>query len=225
MNERILLLEDDPVLGEGLVLQLQLASFNVRWCKTVREGLDAVNELDGTSLALLDVSLPDGTGFEVARAIQDRSRSLPVIFLTARTDEDSVIQGFQAGAKDYIRKPFGKRELLARIQNLIPGASDSREGWSFGGATLLKAQRKLLYNDLEVSFNRREYEILRCFFQSPEAVLTRERLVSEIDRDGEIFDRTIDSHISHVRTKLRKAGVLGIRIDSVYGEGYKLGQG
>lgn len=225
MNERILLLEDDPVLGEGLVLQLQLASFNVRWCKTVREGLDALNELDGTSLALLDVSLPDGTGFEVARAIQDKSRTLPVIFLTARTDEDSVIQGFQAGAKDYIRKPFGKRELLARIQNLIPGANDSREGWNFGGATLLKAQRKLIYNDLEVSFNRREYEILRCFFQQPEAVLTRERLVSEIDRDGEIFDRTIDSHISHVRTKLRKSGILNIRIDSVYGEGYKLGQG
>lgn len=223
MKETILFLEDDPALGEALVLQLELSSFAVRWCKTVREGLEVWAKEGPFSLALLDVTLPDGTGMDLCQRIRDQDQEIPVLFLTARTDEDSVIRGFERGANDYLRKPVGKRELLVRIKNLLPSQKAAKDGWQYAQILLLKSQRKLIYAEKEVSLNRREYEILCCFFQNPEKVISRERLLSEIDKDGEIFDRTIDSHLSHVRGKLRKAGIEHVKIESIYGEGYRLG--
>lgn len=223
MDHSILLLEDDPLLGEGLVLQLQLASYTVRWCKSVREGIEAFDKEGPFDLALLDVSLPDGSGFDLCERIRAKTADMPVLFLTARTDEDSVVKGFETGANDYVRKPFGNRELVARLKNLIPSQKAALEGWKFAGAVLLKGQRKLVMDGVSMTLNRREYEILSCLFQNPERIVSRERLVTEIDKDGEIFDRTIDSHVSHIRSKLKKAGLQKIRIESVYGEGYRLG--
>lgn len=222
-SEKILLLEDDPVLGEGVVLQLELSAMTVRWCKTVREALDVYAKEGPFAMALLDVMLPDGSGTEVCERIRANDKDLPVLFMTAKTDEDSVVRGLELGANDYLRKPVGKREMIARIRNLLPSRRAQRDGWSFRDLVLLKAQRKLVFEGREIALNRREYEILSCFFQHPETVISRERFLTEIDRDGEIFDRTIDSHMSHIRTKLRKAGIVHVRIESVYGEGYRLG--
>lgn len=223
MKELVLFLEDDPVLGEGLKLQLELASFEVRWCKTVREGVDAFQREGPFALALLDVNLPDGTGMDLCDVIREKASYLPVIFLTAKTDEDSVVKGFEKGASDYLRKPVGRRELLARINNVLPARKAGQDSWRYADLALSKSQRKLMCGEKEVSLNRREYEIMTCLMQNPESVISRERLLEEIDRGGEIFDRTIDSHVSHIRTKLRKAGFEHVKIESVYGEGYRLG--
>lgn len=216
----ILLLEDDPILGEGLLLNLQMAGYQVEWCKTVRDGLLACEK--PFDLALLDLTLPDGSGFEVCQKIRTLDMGRPVLMLTARSDEDSVVKGFESGANDYIRKPFGNRELLARIRNALP-TGDATDGWRYGKAFLAKGQRLLQVEGRDVPLNRREYEILSCLFQNQDRIVSRERLITEIDKDGEIFDRTIDSHVSHIRNKLRKAGVETVRIESVYGEGYRLG--
>lgn len=221
--QTILLLEDDPVLGEGISLQLELAGFNVQWSKTVREAMDAVQQPEEFAAVLLDLSLPDGSGIELCQMLRSRSETLPIVFLTARTDEESVVHAFEVGANDYIRKPFGNRELMARLKNLIPKQKASQNGWKFQGAVLLKDHRKVVMGAIEIHLNRREYEVLCFLFQNPERIVSRERLVSEIDRDGEIFDRTIDSHVSHIRSKLRRAGIDQIRIESIYGEGYRLG--
>lgn len=222
-KDRIFFLEDDPVLGEGLSLQMQLASFDVHWVKSQSEALSALEGGFNYDLAILDVSLPDGSGFEVCRSLRTKHPEKPVLFLTARTDEDSVVMGFEQGANDYLRKPIGNRELVARIRNLLPSQRLVRDGWNFSGATLMKSQRKLVVEGIEVNFNRREHEILSYLFQHPERVISRSQLLGQLDKDGEIFDRTIDSHVSHIRSKLRKAGVTQLKIEPIYGEGYRLG--
>ncbi|MBX3041232.1 MAG: response regulator transcription factor [Bdellovibrionaceae bacterium] len=223
MKDRIFFLEDDPVLGEGIKLQLELAGYDVHWTRTVRSALSELGPAPSFQLAILDVSLPDGNGFEVCRQIRSLDAEMPILFMTAKTDEDSVVKGFEDGANDYLRKPTGNRELIARIKNLLPTQRAAKEGWSYSGALLLKAQRKLLTQGLEVSLNRREHEILSYLFQNPERVISRAQLLGQLDKDGEIFDRTIDSHVSHIRSKLRKAGVTQIKIEPIYGEGYRLG--
>lgn len=223
MKDRIFFLEDDPVLGEGIKLQLELAGYDVHWTRTVRSALSDLEQVPSFQLAILDVSLPDGNGFEVCRRIRSSDSEMPILFMTAKTDEDSVVKGFEDGANDYLRKPTGNRELIARIKNLLPAQRAAKEGWSYSGALLLKTQRKLLTQGLEVPLNRREHEILSYLFQNPERVISRAQLLGQLDKDGEIFDRTIDSHVSHIRSKLRKAGVTQIKIEPIYGEGYRLG--
>ena len=118
--------------------------------------------------------------------------------------------------------PFLTRELLARLRNLLPSPNPGREGWKYANLLLLKSDRRLVFDEREIALNRREYDLLHYFMQRPEAVITRETLLVALDKDAEIFDRTIDSHVSHVRSRLRSAGVSSIRISSVYGVGYRL---
>src|ERR1700733_12851135 len=109
---RILLVEDDPILGKGLQIHLESAGYAVQW-ETHISKARAIESQAPFELLLLDVNLPDGSGFDLCRELRAKGSRLPILMLTARTDEDSVVKGFEGGANDYIRKPFSNRELLA----------------------------------------------------------------------------------------------------------------
>ena len=217
----VLLVEDDPVLGRGLSINLELAGYKVHWGKSLAEGAEILkNKI--LNLIILDLNLPDGNGISFLKTIREGNPRLPVIILTAKTDEDSVVEGLQAGANDYVRKPFGHKELLARIKTTLREPENKTSQVRYGELLLLNEQRKIMAGEVEVDLHRREYDILSYFIQHAETVVSRQSLLNFLDKDGEIFDRTIDSHVSHVRARLRQAQVKGIQISSVYGIGYRL---
>ena len=110
---RILLIEDDPVLGKGVKLGLELEGYGVEWARDLRSA-KAANETEKFDLAILDLGLPDGNGLTFCQGLREAGSRMPILILTAKTDEDTVVAGLTAGANDYIRKPFGSRELIAR---------------------------------------------------------------------------------------------------------------
>jgi DNA-binding response OmpR family regulator len=217
---KLLMVEDDPVIGKGLKLSLELEGYQVAWAQNMKDAEVALQP--GVDLVLLDLGLPDGSGLDLCKKIRSSGNLTPVVILTAQGDEDSVVQGLQSGANDYVRKPFGQKELIARIQNAIRGPRPRESQINFMDLVLSKDQRRVMSHGKEIDFNRREFDILCFLMESAEMVVTRDSILQKLNKEGEIFDRTVDSHLSHIRTKLRQAGVGSVQITSVYGIGYRL---
>lgn len=226
MNQiKLLLVEDDPGLGRGLTLSLEAEFYKVTWVKSLKSALEEVAH--PYQLILLDLNLPDGNGIEFLKKIRRENIQTPTIILTAQTQEDFVVDGLSSGASDYIKKPFGHRELLARIKTALRTqetavAAPLDQELHYHDLSVYLDKRKATFQNREIDLNRREFDILAYFVLHAEAVVTRESLLSQFDKEGELFDRTIDSHVSHLRSRLKKAGVGTIRINSVYGVGYRL---
>lgn len=216
---KILLIEDDPIIARGLEVNLQLEGYEISWKANLNQARTSSSNPD---LIILDLGLPDGVGFEYLKELRSSGQSTPVIILSARSDEDSVVEGLQLGANDYLKKPFGHRELLARIQAVLRKPIINSRQLKFAEITLHLEKRTSTNKDQNFELNRREFDILAYMMERPEIIITRESLLQFLDKDGEIFDRTIDSHISHLRGKLKKAGVSSLKISSVYGLGYRL---
>lgn len=217
---KILLLEDDPFLGKGLAVQLKTSGYEVDWQSTVAQARSSSASTD-FDLMILDVNLPDGSGLEFCRQERSRGVKSPIIVLTARTDDDSVVSGFECGANDYVKKPFSNRELLARIQALLKEPFLQEEKIRVGPIMIFMGQRKILVDNQDIRLNRREFDIFVHLAKAPGVVLSREQLLQGLDT-GDILDRTIDSHFSHIRAKLKKSGIDSVIIRSVYGVGYTL---
>jgi DNA-binding response OmpR family regulator len=218
---RILLVEDDPLIGKGVKLNLELDGYAVTWVQCLRDAFEA-NAKESFNLVLLDLGLPDGNGLTFCEKLRAGGSRLPVVMLTAQVDEDSVVAGLSAGASDYIRKPFGQKELMARIKNILREPVSREDQIRFGEVLLLRDQRRALFGSTDLELNRREYDIFLYLVEHGGAVVTRENIMNRLDKDGEIFDRTLDSHVSHIRAKLKGVGASGIKIASVYGVGYRL---
>jgi two-component system, OmpR family, response regulator len=218
---RILLVEDDPVLGTGLKVNLELEGHEVTWVRDLSSAQSA-NSGSKYELAVLDLGLPDGNGLTLCTNVREAGSRMPIIILTAQTDEDSVVRGLAAGANDYVRKPFGNREFLARVKNVLREPAAREDQSRFGEIVVLREQRSVKFNTNEIEFNRREFDIFSFLIDHRDSVVTRQRLLDFLDKEGEILDRTLDSHVSHIRSKLRKAGALSVQISSVYGVGYRL---
>lgn len=217
----VFLLEDDPVIGKAIQLQLELENYKVEWVQTFADAKRHSSECKA-DIYLLDINLPDGSGLDFCSWLRSEGGNGPVIFLTARTDEESVIKGFEQGANDYVRKPFSQRELIARIKNQLADNKASLDLVRFAGLTLVKNQQVLKNGEALINLNRREFEILTTFFEHPETIVTREQLIERLASGEDIYDRTVDSHISHIRSKLTKNGITKVKINSVYGQGYRL---
>lgn len=218
---KILLIEDDPLIGRGLDLALKNNTYEVTWEATYKGGLAKANH-DTFDLIILDVNLPDGDGFELCRRLRDQGLQTPIVILTAKVDEDSVVAGFDVGANDYVRKPFSQKELLVRIRALLKEAVLSEEKLRAGPILVLLSQRKVMIDNHEVNFNRREFDIFVFLVKQMGGVVRREEVISRLNAGSEIFDRTIDSHMSHIRAKLKRKGITRVNVDSVYGVGYRL---
>ena len=218
---KILFVEDDPVLGRSLSVNLEIEGYGVVWVRDLKSAIK-VNATEAFNLVVLDLGLPDGNGLSFCSRLREAHSRVPIIILTAQTDEESVVEGLTQGANDYVRKPFGARELLARIKTVLREPSLRENQVRFGELVVLIDQRKSFYDGKEIELSRREFDILSFFVQHAEAVVSRERLIEAVDSGSEINDRTIDPHVSHVRARLRTAGAQLLQISPVYGVGYRL---
>jgi DNA-binding response OmpR family regulator len=217
-DHRILLVEDDPLISKSLSLSLPFAGFSVAVCESFQSGLAAAQQ-QVFDLVLLDVNLPDGDGFSLCRAIRARDAAIPILMLTAKTDEKSAVTGIECGADDYIRKPYGIHELTARMRRLLDKRQHRPRTF---GSLRIDAQRYLAWcGDCELNLGKREFLILSLLVERNGAVVTRDEMLDAAAQNAEIYDRTIDSHLSHVRKKLKQAGATE-KITPVYGVGYRL---
>lgn len=218
---KVKVIEDDPILARGLQLNFELEGYQVQVCSSLQAALK-LYEQQKFDFVILDLGLPDGTGFTYLEHVRKTDAQTPIIILTAQTDEDSVIRGLQSGANDYMKKPYSFKELLVRMKVVTRKPAVESKKLTYENLVLNMDARSTKYNDQPFELNRREFDILAHFVQRAEMIVSRDSILSLINRDGEIFDRTIDSHISHLRKKLRANGILNFKISSVYGLGYRL---
>lgn len=220
----IFLLEDDSAIGIGLSYSLKNEGYGVTVAKTVKEALKVIKE-KSFSLYILDLTLPDGSGYDVCTEIK-KSGDLPVIFLTAYDDEVNVIMGLELGADDYISKPFRVKELLARIKTVLRRYNkDTADGIiNIGNIKINTNEAKVYKNSQEIILTAMEYRLLLTFINNRGIVLTRQKLLEDIwDVAGDfVNDNTLTVYIKRLRDKIEEDPANPNVIKTVRGLGYIL---
>lgn len=219
----VLVVEDNETTARSLRLFLEAADLEVLHTPTARMGLEAVFSRE-PDLILLDLNLPDRDGLDLCDDILDQT-DVPIIMLTARTSESDIVKGLEAGAIDYVRKPFGSRELLARVKRqLVPRQSVACEDLiRIGELQIDRMGRSVKHADHAVSLTKSEFDILLALAERPGQVFTRGQLISRaLGDDFEGFDRTIDTHIWSIRKKLGETRSSPRYILSEVGVGYRM---
>lgn len=223
MPAAILLVEDEPAIAEALHYALQREGFRVQHCLTGQAALQIAQQ-QTFDLLILDVGLPDQTGFELCRALQ-AIRATPVLFLTARNEEVDRIVGLELGADDYVGKPFSPRELILRIKVILRrhGANGPVEA---SGATAFihdSDRNQIQYRQHLLQLTRSEYLLLAALMAQPERVFSREQLLAALGPQSEdSIDRVIDTLIKQIRAKLRAVDPDNDPITTHRGFGYSL---
>lgn len=218
---KILIVEDDPQISKSLEMALTYAGYEVKTAERLAQAREQVHT-NTFQILLLDVNLPDGNGLDFCHEIRSSGNDVPTVFLSARTDEETVVKSMEIGADDYIRKPFGMEELKARMTRAMKRAPPPRQIVEAGPLKMDIGGRKATLNDKVLNIGRREFDVLFALCKKNGDVVTRENIISHLPQGEELFDRTIDSHISHLRRKLQEAAGDNVQILPVYGVGYRL---
>lgn len=215
---RLLLIEDDPMIGRALRQGLSEAGFTVDW---VTDGRDAELALaQGIyRLAVLDLGLPGKDGMTVLRELRARREHLPVLVVTARDAIPDRIAGLNAGADDYVLKPFDLQELVARLQALLRRQSGSGHPLlECGGLVMDPTRREVRLDGQPVELSAREFSLLQALMQRPGTVLSREQLEDAIyGWNQEVGSNAVEVHLHHLRRKLGADTIRNVR-----GVGYKV---
>ena len=211
---RILLIEDDAMIGRGLVRGLGDHGMAVDWVKTGTNGhATLISDKDEYALVLLDIGLPDMTGFEVLRRARLTRKALPVLVITARDGLDDRIKGLDLGADDYIIKPFELRELLARIRAVVRRAhGQARSLIVCGELSLDLATHEAEYKGARRMLSAREFALLRVLMQRPGTVLSRAQIEQQIYGWGEeVESNAVDVLIHSIRKRFDKDIIRNLR--------------
>ncbi len=220
-RQTILVVEDEQSIAETITYALQTEGFAPVWKSTGREALDVLKQ-QAIALVVLDVGLPDMSGFDVCREMQ-KLGAPPVIFLTARSSEVDKIVGLELGADDYLAKPFSPRELTARIRAVLRRSSGAPAAATPGGWAHDEAKCRISFRGKALNLTRNEYRLLAALLASPGRVFSRDQLMSAAwDDPGAALDRTVDAHIKTLRGKLRAAAPEADPIVTHRGLGYSL---
>ena len=215
----ILLIEDDPQIRESLIEFLTRNGFSADCCGNF-EQTDQYLSDHSPDLILLDVTLPDGNGFDYYRSLDQK---IPVIFLTASDDEESLITGYDLGADDYITKPFHPRLLLSRIHNVL-NRYDRNKTIETDGLTINLINGEITRNNQKISLTAMEYKLLEIFIDNRGRMLTRDYLLDEIvDIAGDyVSSNTLTVYIKRLRQKIERDPAHPVIIQTVRGLGYKM---
>lgn len=170
------------MVANTLVVNLELEGFAVSWAANIAQAHDCIQETN-FQMIVLDLGLPDGNGLEFCQYIQNQRKQIPVIILTAQTDEDIVVAGLEAGASDYIKKPFSNRELIARIRAVLRDYTDLEGTCTWEDLLIKNNERSVSHKRVDISFNRREFDIFVQFVSRPNVVMTRDRLLAQLIGD------------------------------------------
>lgn len=217
----VLLVEDDPAISEPLARALGREGYEVRAHGT---GRGALGDILGADLVVLDLGLPDMDGLDVAREIRSQGSSVPILVLTARTDEVDMVVGLDAGADDYVTKPFRLAELLARVRALL-----RRAGSDFQDDTLEAQDIKIdvsahraFQNGRELQLTAKEFDLLRILIKEAGNVVPRQVIMQEVwGSDPAGSTKTLDMHISWLRRKLGDDAAYPYYISTVRGMGFR----
>ena len=226
---RALVVEDEPAIADTLIYALKTEGFTPEWCATGEGGLAAL-EKNHFALIVLDVGLPDGTGFDFCKRIRTRS-AVPVIFLTARNTELDRVLGLELGGDDYLVKPFSPRELTARVKAILRRTSSGptplapaakvTAGAAIEELTVDEARCVITYRGVPLDLTRYEFRLLKVLAAQPGRVFSREQLMEAAWEDpGSAIDRTVDAHVKSVRGKLRTIAPEAEPIRTHRGMGY-----
>jgi two-component system, OmpR family, alkaline phosphatase synthesis response regulator PhoP len=224
----ILLIEDDPGFAEGLRQNLEFDGYRVTVASDVAASARAI-AVAPPDLIILDLMLPDGNGYDVLRTIRERDSVTPVLLLTALSEEAHKVRGFRLGADDYVTKPFGLLELLARIESLLRRSASGSFAVvrlppvRFGDVQVDRDHRKVTRAGAVVPLTPKEYALLAALISRNSAVVAREELLREVwGYDPEVVSRTLDTHLAELRRKLEKDPHHPRHILTLPKQGYRL---
>ncbi|MCI8784487.1 MAG: response regulator transcription factor [Dorea sp.] len=214
----ILIAEDEKEMQEILVDYMKR---NGHTCITADDGLDAALALknNAVDLAILDIMMPHLDGFSVCKLAREMG-NLPILFLTAKSDEEDKLRGYEYGADDYVTKPFSLKLLLAKINALLRRTGNiSQDGLRAGGIVLSPLAHRVTVDGNEVELTHKEFELLHLFMQNKNQVFSREQLLNRIwGYEYEGNTRTVDTHIKTLRQKMKDEGY---HIVTLIRSGYK----
>lgn len=222
--KRILLVEDDPSLGFVIKDNLSIKGYDVTLCQDGEEGERTFRDAL-FNLCIFDVMLPKKDGFALARSVRERNKNIPILFLTAKSMTDDKLEGFQAGADDYITKPFSLEELLCRVEVFMkrgivqPGNDEKR--FVLGNFEFDFSNLTLKNSSTEKTLTQKEAEVLKLLYQNRERVLKREEILKQVWGDDDYFmGRSLDVFISKLRKYLKEDPA--VQIVNYHGVGFKL---
>jgi len=218
---RIVLVEDDPTISEPLTRALGREGYEVEWFGNGAGGVEAADSAD---LVILDLGLPDIDGVDVARRIRDKGLQVPILMLTARADEVDLVVGLDAGADDYVTKPFRLAELLARVRALLRRrSSDETSGEvSCGSVRVDVSAHRAFLDDTELQLSGKEFDLLHVLVANAGSVVSRDSLMHEVwDADTGAPSKTLDMHVSWLRRKLGDDANSPRFITTVRGMGFR----
>ncbi len=218
--KNILLIEDNESILKGLVYSLEQERFKVTTAMTIKDSKNLLESNNIYNLIILDISLPDGSGFDLCKYIKS-NYNIPIIFLTAKDEEQDVVQGFDLGADDYIIKPFRTRELISRANNIFRRYNNIQTNIITSSNIKIDLDAQRVYkNDDEIVLTALEYKILALLFTNINQTVSREKILDKIwDIAGNyVNDNTLTVYIKRIRAKLSPNDI----IKTIKGIGYRI---
>jgi two-component system, OmpR family, response regulator len=225
MKKRILLAEDDSNLGPLLKNYLNAKNYETTLFTAGEPAIGAFSE-GSFDLCILDIMMPEMDGLALAKAIREKESGIPIIFLTAKNQEDDIIEGFKTGADDYITKPFSMEELIYRMEAILRRMSgretqNTEELNNIGAYSFDSKRQLLLYNDEKIALTTKESELLELLCRHKNEILERNYALKTIWIDDNYFNaRSMDVYITRLRKYLKKD--LTVKILNIHGKGYRL---
>lgn len=226
MSAKLLVVEDERDIRDMLIFALEEAGFQVAEASTAERALSLLAEGYKPDLMLVDWMLPGASGVELARRVKQKTelQDTPLILLTARGEEDDRVRGLEAGADDYVVKPFSPRELIARVRAVLRragGVVAAEQAIEIGGIRLDMASHRVTVRGETVKLGPTEYKILLFFMEHPERVFSRTQMLDAVwGHQVVVEERTIDVHMRRLRKALEPFGVQDY-VQTVRGSGYR----
>ncbi len=224
MPESVLIIEDEAAIADGLVYALRQEGFRVETAADGEAGLAAFRA-HAPDLILLDLMLPGISGWDICRTIRKTS-AVPILMVTARTEEMDRVLGLELGADDYVTKPFSTREVIARVRAILRragGAAGPEETLSAEGLHMDVSRREVLVDGQPTSLSPKEWDLLEILLRNKGRVLTRDLLLDRVWGEDSYLDRgTLDVHVRWLRQKVERDPSAPTRILTIRGVGYKL---
>ncbi len=222
--ERILIIEDEESILMALEDDLKLEGYNVTGIEDGRQGLSMAKE-GGYDLIILDIMLPKMNGFEVCKELRQAGVTIPILILTAKSQEIDKVLGLELGADDYVTKPFSPRELLARVKAILRRAKQTELGidvYRFGGVELDFKKYEAAKNGAPIYLTRLEFALLQFLIKHKSQALSRDTILDEVwGKEVYAYPRTVDTHIAHLRKKIEDDPANPSYLLGVRGIGYK----
>jgi two-component system catabolic regulation response regulator CreB len=226
MKQRVLIVEDEPGIADTLQYALRTDGFDPAWAATGAEALQQF-KAQAPALVILDVGLPDTSGFEVFKRLREVA-DVPVVFLTARSDEIDRVVGLELGADDYVAKPFSPRELVARVRSILRRSAKAVAAAPAAPVSPLavdEGKRQIRFYGTLLELSRYEYGLLQTLIARPGHVFSRDALLSRVwGDDTESLDRTVDAHVKTLRAKMKLVAPALEPIRTHRGAGYALAE-